>query len=147
MKPMMKCRFHGEVYPTDEYLCPHCSGPLTDDYRHGPVNPSTSIPINGAIELTADDYQGRPFKMKIDDAMWEPKGRRGATSNTARALTDMMPGEVKRIYHDDLTCHYGKRQADRRCTISGILHQLRKQGWEIEYYHEAQYIAVVRRVK
>ena len=85
--------------------------------------------------------------MKIEEATWEPKGHHGVTSNTARALTDMMPGEVKRIHHDDLMCHYSKRGTGTSCTISGILYQLRKQGWEIEYYHEAQYLAVVRRVK
>ena len=58
------------------------------------------------------------------------------------ALRSMKVGETKRINHSDIFCE------GKQCAFRSWLSKLRKQrGWELESYHEQQYIIVVRRLK
>lgn len=86
--------------------------------------------------------------MKIENAVWAPKragtGRNPSPSTTAvRALK---VGDVKRITHEELHCKLEHYKAN--CSLGTAIINLRHQlGWELEYYHEAEHILVVRRTK
>ncbi len=76
----------------------------------------------------------------IEDAEWDDTRFR-KQSVSVKALYGMKAGEVKRIFHNDIKCY------PTTCYLAQSIHRLNKKGWEIEYYHESQYVAVVRRIK
>ena len=89
-------------------------------------------------------------EMRVEDAVWEPwrKPSRGSKpSESTLALRALQVGDVKRIVHDDVACNPRREGRDGHCSLSDSICRLRKQGWEIEYYHEAPHIMVVRRTK
>ena len=88
--------------------------------------------------------------MRVEDAVWEPlrKPSRGNNpSESTLAVRTLQVGDVKRIVHDDVVCERAREGRGGRCSLSAAICRLRKQGWEIEYYHEAPHIMVVRRTK
>jgi len=84
-------------------------------------------------------------EVKIEDTEWKPpRGKGRVVSNSVRGLRGIKPGETKRIYHPDIVCN----PSEKSCHLQHELHKLRKtQGWEVESYHEAPHIMVVRRDK
>ena len=88
--------------------------------------------------------------MRVEDATWEPlrKPSRGSKpSESTLALRALQVGDVKRIVHDDVACNSRREGGDGNCGLRDPIRQLRLQGWEIEYYHEAPQVLVVRRTK
>ena len=83
--------------------------------------------------------------MKIEDAEWDDDVRKGRNaSKSVAALRLLVPGDIKRIVHDDLYCGYSHGKA---CTLSQEIGRLRRKGWHLEYYHEAEHVLVVRRLR
>lgn len=83
--------------------------------------------------------------MKIENAEWNHPSVYGRPlSESVKALRAIQPGEVKRIFHDDVTCKY-KRGGG--CSLYQESVRLRERGWVVESYHENDGVMVVRRLK
>ena len=80
--------------------------------------------------------------MKAENTKWQPKGqRRGRmASKSALAIRALLIGDVKRIIHDDVMCKHSA------CSLPQEIRRLRKQGWNLEYYHEKVGVLVIRRL-
>ena len=88
--------------------------------------------------------------MKVEDAVLVPHGKRGSPKESTVVLRALKVGDVKRIEHPDVACAtvlYGTRIGQGSCSLAQEISRLRKKGWELDYYHEQQYVLVVRRVK
>ena len=88
--------------------------------------------------------------MKVEKAEWHPpsKGRGRNSSKSYLAILNIQPGETLRIIHDDLICYYKIENTKGSCGIGQIVTRLRRwKQWDIEYYHEKNQVAVIRRVK
>ena len=92
--------------------------------------------------------------MRVEDAEWNPMAfrwkRAGRKASASRlALRDLQVGDVKRIFHDDLACTIANplTAGQRQCSLFREIRNLKKVGWELEYYHEAPQVLVVRRTK
>lgn len=86
----------------------------------------------------------REIMPPVENAKWEKKENSGGRklSESVNALRQLQVGEVKRIIHDDIKC-------DRTCSLGAAICRLNNSrgGWELEYYHEAKHVLVVRRLK
>ncbi len=82
--------------------------------------------------------------MKTEAAEWSPHGGRAVLSDSCRALRGMTEGQVLRLYHDDLHCTRTGHSPAGYCGTNAELKRLRQRGWEIDAYHEAPHIMVVR---
>jgi hypothetical protein len=79
---------------------------------------------------------------KIEDAPWNPKHRGQDKSQSVLLLESLLPGDTKRLFHDDATCN------GNQCGLSAAVHRLRKESdWQIQTYHEEPHIMIVRRAK
>jgi len=89
--------------------------------------------------------------MKVKNAHWEPekfKQRGNHPSASTTAIENLEVGDIKRIVHDDLQCNYCTKEKNiHHCSLVHKIHIMRKLGWQLEYYHEKQYVLVVRRTK
>jgi hypothetical protein len=89
----------------------------------------------------SDDQDG----VFSETAVWNHLHRR-EEYDSVEILKKTKPGMVLRINHPDVNCH-SDFAGNRTCGLKAELTRLRKQGWEIESYHEADHIIVVRRTK
>jgi len=79
---------------------------------------------------------------------WNPDNASGKQkiSGSLAMLLAMEPGQIRKIIHRDVACDVGCG-GDGHCTLASKVSYLRRQKWDIEYYHEEQYVAVFKRVK
>lgn len=89
--------------------------------------------------------------MKITPAIWDIKqqvGIRKIASETLKEFKCIKVGECVRVEHDDLVCQIGTGVKQANCSLRMIIKRFRDQfDWDIEFYHENQYVAIVRRNK
>ena len=83
----------------------------------------------------------------MEDAKWlSPERGRGKISESRKLLESIEVGEVKRLYHYDISCH--KRDIGGwQCHLAGARDVLKKKGLEFRIYHEDEHIAIVTRTK
>ena len=101
-------------------------------------------------QVVQTDAQGNVLYFKVEECEWHPvKIPHSRMSKSALALQGLKVGEVKRIVHPELICkvktYSGNR--GRACSLQPTIYKLRKGGWELDFYHEADHIIVVRRTK
>ncbi len=106
------------------------------------------------VRTTVTDSNGFVVGFKTETVEWNPpKVVHSGLSKSALAITNLQPGDSKRIVHGDLKCQIkpytrnGKTISGRTCSLQPTIYKLRKKGWELEYYHEADHIMVIRRLK
>ncbi|KKL91652.1 hypothetical protein LCGC14_1892610 [marine sediment metagenome] len=89
------------------------------------------------------------MKAGIEDAEWKPprhsRGGHPAAEST-QSLRGVKVGETKRIRHPDVHCAFVSK-GQGSCSLYQQVKKLRVQGWEIQAYHEADHVLVVRRVR
>ena len=73
------------------------------------------------------------------DAKWDKPERASVSILT---VNEMKIGEVKKIYHPDLSCN-GKSSG---CTLARHLRKLNYASTKFEFYHSDIYMMVVKRV-
>lgn len=102
-------------------------------------------------QVVETDENGYVKSFKVETCEWNPPPLyRTPNKKSTQAIKDMNVGDVKRIVHPEVKCSiktFKSGDTIRSCTLSSILTKQRKLGWEIEYYHEADHVAVVRRLK
>lgn len=54
---------------------------------------------------------------------------------------------MKETALDDVACTVFKGIQHPTCSLSQEIYRLRKGGWKIDFYHEKQYVLVVKRSK
>ena len=86
-----------------------------------------------------------------EPAVWDnttkKKSRGKACSKSTQMIKDMLPGEVKRINHEDVNCTVCQEDEKPACTLGMAIAGLNKQpGIKYEYYHEKNKVAVVKRI-
>ena len=86
--------------------------------------------------------------MKVEAVEWNPTQKRTQynESATCKELKAMQVGECKRFEHGDIMCTHGTKEKHPNFTLINKICLLRKRGWQLECYHEAQYVAVIRRL-
>ncbi len=85
----------------------------------------------------------------MEDAKWNPRVRGtqgGKPSQCVELLRTVRPGEIKRIVHDDVQCLFSQN-GTCHCTLYQEVKRLRRCGWKIHQYHEADHLMVVKRLK
>ena len=100
---------------------------------------------------------GEVLSAKAEVCEWNPtkfiRPSGSPSSRSTEALKNIKVGETLRIVHPDLLCKLrtyhskGKDLTSRACSLQLTVTSLRKQGWELEQYHETDHIMVVRRLK
>ena len=109
------------------------------------------------ISTVITDTNGMVLSFKVEEYEWNPvKFARHVgvgRSKSSQTIIDMKVGEIKKITHPDVICktrHYttnNKKQSRRSCSLLSVITKLRKEKhWQIEQYHEADHIIVVRRL-
>lgn len=84
-------------------------------------------------------------QVRIEDAVWAPHGGGAHASESLNLIRALKIGEVKRLYHPDLSCGVGRNKV---CSIATLVFNVnRTEGKQIQYYHEKYQVAVIRRIK
>lgn len=107
-------------------------------------------------QIIGTDENGFVKEFKVEKCEWHPNTLiHNGLSKSAREIRNLQVGETKRIYHPDIKCNIktGIRKGQRKghnyshCNLQIEIYKMRRQGKEIQYYHEADHIIVVRRIK
>ena len=88
------------------------------------------------------------MKPGIEDAEWKPpRHSRGghAAAESTQLLRSVQVGETKRILHPDTHCRF-KTGGAGSCSLYQEVKRLRREGWDIQHYHEEDHMLVVRRL-
>ena len=100
------------------------------------------------------DENGFVVKVSSEPCEWSPpisSRPSHLVSKSILELRDLKAGETKKIVHPDVSCHIrevnGQTTTTRACSLLPQLTKLRKEGWIVEQYHEADHIIVVRRLQ
>lgn len=106
------------------------------------------------LKTVVTDGNGFAIDFKIESYEWNPpKLIHAGVSKSTQAIRGLKIGETKRIMHGDLMCKMkfyntkGKVVHSRACSLQTEITKMRKQGFELEHYHEADHILVIRRIK
>ena len=99
------------------------------------------------------DENGTVIGTSSETVEWKPvKVVHSGLSESAKVILSLKPGDVKRIVHGDLKCEIktypkgGRMMSARACSLQPTIYKMRKQGWKLEYYHEADHVMVIRRL-
>lgn len=75
-----------------------------------------------------------------------PKAQGSRKRASTIMLESMAAGATLRITHTDMCCRWPDYPST--CSLASVVSRLRLQhGWNIELYHEAKHVAVVRRLE
>ena len=97
----------------------------------------------------------------MENSEWVPKYIKGARkyleglnkqgrpkSQSRILLESLQVGDCKRIIHYDVVCRACDGVPPNPCSLTqSVIRQRHSLGWVLEYYHEANHIMVIRRLK
>jgi hypothetical protein len=68
-----------------------------------------------------------------------------AASDTLKLVKGLKVGEIARVFHADIKCEVGIGKKKANCSLRQIILRMRQQGWNLDFYHESQNIAIIKR--
>jgi len=96
-----------------------------------------------------DELKGRSDVVGLEDAEWlRPTRGRGYRSEARKLLETLEVGDVKRLYHYDISCYKRKDGLGGwQCHLGHARDQLKKRsGMDFRIYHEDDHVAIVARI-